>query len=139
MRWKSLNSRDRNFIRKETDRVIKNMNANAEFMATYHSFEKAKERMNQAFMAAKLEDDPDKQAILIEMTEKYIEEANEIYERWETERRRELRWHRRVVLCGWIFFLCFFGWIFPINIILFIFFLIWFVMHYIVHRNEYKK
>lgn len=60
MPYRKLTSRDRSFIKGQTDRLLNQMNSNAEYLATVQTYEAAKARMNQAYLAMELEDDPEK-------------------------------------------------------------------------------
>lgn len=60
MPYRKLKSSDRSFIHGQTNRLINEMNRNAEYLGTVQAYEAAKSRMNQAYLAMELEDDPEK-------------------------------------------------------------------------------
>lgn len=60
MPYRKLTSRDRTFIKGETNRILHQMNSSAEYLATVQTYEAAKARANQAYLAMELEDDPEK-------------------------------------------------------------------------------
>ncbi len=58
MPYRKLTSRDRTFIKGQTDRLLNQMNSNAEYLATVQTYEAAK--ASQPYLAMELEDDPEK-------------------------------------------------------------------------------
>lgn len=60
MPYRKLTSRDRTFIKGQTDRLLNQMNSSAEYFGTVQTYEAAKDRANQAYLAMELEDDPEK-------------------------------------------------------------------------------
>lgn len=60
MPYRKLTSRDQSFIKGQTDRLLNQMNSSAEYLATVQTYEAAKARANQAYLAMELENDPEK-------------------------------------------------------------------------------
>lgn len=60
MPYRKLTSSDRTFIKGQTDRLLNQMNSSAEYLATVQTYEAAKVRANQAYLAMELEDDLEK-------------------------------------------------------------------------------
>lgn len=130
MSYRNLKPSDRTFIQEENNRLIQQMNANTAYLATVEAFEAAKERMNQAYLAMELEDDPEKKERLARLTEKYAAQAQAILDDWEGQRSQGLKAVRRFKLGVWLVWLFVVSFIFPINIISLGIFLIWLYRNY---------
>lgn len=83
MPYRKLTSRDRTFIKGQTDRLLNQMNSNAEYVATVQTYEATKARANQAYLAMELEDDPEKKLRLAKLVESYTAQAQTILDDWE--------------------------------------------------------
>ncbi|AWX95809.1 hypothetical protein BKM67_07055 [Streptococcus suis] len=122
MPYRKLTSRDRTFIKGQTDRLLNQMNGNAEYLATVQTYEAAKARANQAYLAMELEDDPEKKLRLAKLVETYTAQAQSILDDWEA---------RNIKLILWLTVLFALSFIFPVNIILALLFAIWFYRNYL--------
>ncbi|HFI0351332.1 TPA: hypothetical protein ACGOZT_000707 [Streptococcus suis] len=131
MPYRKLTSRDRSFIKGQTDRLLNQMNSNAEYLATVQTYEAAKARMNQAYLAMELEDDPEKKVRLAKLVENYTAQAQTILDEWEEKNRRAEKAARNVKLILWLTVLFTLSFVFPINIILVILFAVWFYRNYL--------
>lgn len=69
MGYRKLTSGDRTFIKGQADRLLNQMNSNAEYLATIQNYEAAKARANQAYLAMELEEDPEKKLRLAKLVE----------------------------------------------------------------------
>ena len=137
MVWWNLKPSDRDFITRENNRIIEQMNNNAEYMAMNQSLEAAKSRMNDAILAMKIEDNPEKKARLAELANRYADEALAIQENWEAEVKAGLRAGRRIKVFIWLFVIFVFTYAFPVNLIIIALFLIWLYRNYIVLKSVY--
>ncbi|MGQ7560517.1 hypothetical protein ACTGUR_01890 [Streptococcus suis] len=131
MPYRKLTSRDRSFIKGQTDRLLNQMNSNAEYLATVQTYEAAKARMNQAYLAMELEDDPEKKVRLAKLVETYAAQAQSILDDWEEKNRRAEKNARNVKLILWLTVLFALSFVFPVNIILAILFAVWFYRNYL--------
>ncbi|HEM4275379.1 TPA: hypothetical protein U1X82_000100 [Streptococcus suis] len=129
MPYRKLTSSDRTFIKGETDRLLNQMNSNAEYLATVQTYEAAKARMNQAYLAMELEDDLDKKVRLAKLVETYAAQAQAILDEWEEKRAEKNA--RNVKLILWLTVLFALSFVFPVNIILAILFAVWFYRNYL--------
>lgn len=137
MSYRNLKPSDRSFIREQNDRIIQQMNNNAEYLATSQSFEAAKARMNEAYMAMLRENDPVKKEQLLELTQMYIQQAETIYNNWEAAQKEELRNGRRFKFMLWLALLFGVSYFFPLNLIALALFVAWWYRNYIWLRSEY--
>ncbi|HEL2360674.1 hypothetical protein HO412_04790 [Streptococcus suis] len=131
MPYRKLTSRDRAFITGETNRVIHQMNSSAEYLATVQTYEAAKARANQAYLAMELENDPEKKLRLAKLVETYTAQAQSVLDDWEEKNRRAEKNARNVKLILWLTVLFALSFIFPVNIILAILFAVWFYWNYL--------
>ncbi|HEM5960890.1 TPA: hypothetical protein U2C32_000398 [Streptococcus suis] len=131
MPYRKLTSRDRTFIKGQTDRLLNQMNSNAEYVATVQTYEAAKARANQAYLAMELENDPEKKLRLAKLVETYTVQAQSILDDWEEKNRRAEKNARNVKLILWLTVLFALSFIFPVNIILAILFAVWFYRNYL--------
>ncbi|HFI0082646.1 TPA: hypothetical protein ACGOR9_000249 [Streptococcus suis] len=131
MPYRKLTSRDRTFIKGQTDRLLNQMNSNAEYLATVQTYEAAKARMNQAYLAMELEDDPEKKLRLAKLVEKYSAQAQTILDEWEEKNIRAEKTTRNVKLILWLTILFPLSFVFPVYIILVILFAAWFYRNYL--------
>ncbi|MCK3894419.1 hypothetical protein HCC09_04560 [Streptococcus suis] len=131
MPYRKLTSRDRSFIKGQTDRLLNQMNSNAEYLATVQTYEAVKARMNQAYLAMELEDDPEKKVRLAKLVETYTAQAQSILDDWEEKNRRAEKNARNVKLILWLTVLFALSFVFPVNIILAILFAVWFYRNYL--------
>ncbi|MBY5013865.1 DUF3169 family protein [Streptococcus suis] len=131
MPYRKLTSRDRSFIKGQTDRLLNQMNSNAEYLATVQTYEAAKARMNQAYLAMELEDDPEKKVRLAKLVETYAAQAQAILDEWEEENKQAEKATRNVKLILWLTVLFTLSFVFPVNIILVILFAVWFYRNYL--------
>ncbi|HFR3503237.1 TPA: hypothetical protein ACHVEW_000510 [Streptococcus suis] len=131
MPYRKLTSSDRTFIKGETDRLLNQMNSNAEYLATVQTYEAAKARMNQAYLAMELEDDLDKKVRLAKLVETYTAQAQAILDEWEEKNRHAEKAARNIKLILWLTVLFTLSFVFPINIILVILFAVWFYRNYL--------
>lgn len=131
MPYRKLTSRDRTFIKGQTDRLLNQMNSNAEYLATVQTYEAAKARMNQAYLAMELEDDPEKKVRLAKLVETYTAQAQTILDEWEEKNGRAEKEARNVKLILWLTVLFTLSFVFPVNIILVILFAVWFYRNYL--------
>ncbi|MFM0803483.1 hypothetical protein [Streptococcus suis] len=122
MLYHKLTSRDRTFIKGQTDRLLNQMNSNAEYLATVQTYEAAKARANQVYLAMELENDPEKKLRLAKLVETYTAQAQSILDDWEA---------RNIKLILWLTVLFALSFIFPVNIILALLFAIWFYRNYL--------
>ncbi|HFI0612302.1 hypothetical protein [Streptococcus suis] len=129
MPYRKLTSRDRTFIKGQTDRLLNQLNSNAEYLATVQTYEAAKARMNQAYLAMELEDDPEKKVRLAKLVETYTAQAQSILDDWEEKRAEKNA--RNVKLILWLTVLFALSFVFPVNIILAILFAVWFYRNYL--------
>lgn len=131
MPYRKLTSRDRTFIKGQTDRLLNQMNSNAEYLATVQTYEATKARMNQAYLAMELEDDPEKKVRLAKLVETYTAQAQAILDEWEEKNKRAVKTTRNVKLILWLTVLFTLSFVFPVNIILVILFAVWFYRNYL--------
>ncbi|MGQ7375890.1 hypothetical protein ACTGY2_05835 [Streptococcus suis] len=131
MPYRKLTSRDRSFIKGQTDRLLNQMNSNAAYLATVQTYEAAKARANQAYLAMELEDDPEKKVRLAKLVETYTAQAQAILDEWEEKNKRAVKTTRNVKLILWLTVLFTLSFVFPVNIILVILFAVWFYRNYL--------
>lgn len=131
MPYRKLTSSDRTFIKGQTDRLLNQMNSNAEYLATVQTYEAAKARSNQAYLAMELEDAPEKKVRLAKLVETYTAQAQAILDEWEEKNKRAVKTTRNVKLILWLTVLFTLSFVFPINIILAILFAVWFYRNYL--------
>lgn len=131
MPYRKLTSRDRSFIKGQTDRLLNQMNSNAAYLGTVQTYEAAKARANQAYLAMELEDDPEKKVRLAKLVETYTAQAQAILDEWVEKDRRAEKAARNVKLILWLTVLFTLSFVFPVNIILVILFAIWFYRNYL--------
>ncbi|HEL2440936.1 TPA: hypothetical protein TZY57_000532 [Streptococcus suis] len=131
MPYRKLTSSDRSFIKGQTDRLLNQMNSNAAYLGTVQTYEAAKARMNQAYLAMELEDDPEKKVRLAKLVETYTAQAQSILDDWEEKNRRAEKNARNVKLILWLTVLFALSFVFPVNIILAILFAVWFYRNYL--------
>ncbi|HEL1541236.1 TPA: hypothetical protein TXI94_000234 [Streptococcus suis] len=131
MPYRKLTSRDRSFIKGQTDRLLNEMNSNAAYLGTVQTYEAAKARANQAYLAMELEEDPDKKVRLAKLVETYTAQAQAILDEWEEKNGRAEKAARNVKLILWLTVLFTFSFVFPVNIILVILFAVWFYRNYL--------
>ncbi|HFR3538554.1 TPA: hypothetical protein ACHVCJ_001084 [Streptococcus suis] len=131
MPYRKLITRDRTFIKGQTDRLLNQMNSNAEYLATVQTYEAAKARMNQAYLAMELEDDPEKKVRLAKLVETYTAQAQAILDEWEEKSRHAEKATRNIKLILWLTVLFTLSFVFPVNIILVILFAVWFYRNYL--------
>ncbi|AXI67817.1 hypothetical protein DP112_06995 [Streptococcus suis] len=131
MPYRKLTSRDRTFIKGQTDRLLNQMNSNAEYLATVQTYEATKDRANQAYLAMELEDDPEKKLRLAKLVETYTAQAQTILDDWEARNSRAEKEARNIKLILWLTVLFALSFIFPVNIILALLFAVWFYRNYL--------
>ena len=131
MLYRKLISRDRSFIKGQTDRLLNEMNSNAAYLGTVQTYEAAKARANQAYLAMELENDPEKKLRLAKLVETYTAQAQSILDDWEEKNRRAEKNARNVKLILWLTVLFALSFVFPVNIILAILFAVWFYWNYL--------
>lgn len=131
MPYRKLTSRDRSFIKGQTDRLLNQMNSSAEYLGTVETYEAAKARANQAYLAMELEDDPEKKLRLAKLVETYTAQAQAIMDDWEEKKRPAEKTTRNVKLILWLTVLFTLSFVFPVNIILVILFAVWFYRNYL--------
>ncbi len=131
MPYRKLTSRDRSFIKGQTDRLLNQMNSNAAYLGTVQTYEAAKARANQAYLAMELEDDPEKKVRLAKLVETYTAQAQAILGEWEEKNKRAEKATRNVKLILWLTVLFTLSFVFPVNIILVILFAVWFYRNYL--------
>ncbi|HEM6221187.1 TPA: hypothetical protein U2C55_001797 [Streptococcus suis] len=131
MPYRKLTSRDRTFIKGQTDRLLNQMNSNAAYLATVQTYEAAKARANQAYLAMELEDDPEKKVRLAKLVETYTAQAQAILDEWEEKNRHAEKAARDFKLILWLTVLFTLSFVFPVNIILVILFAVWFYRNYL--------
>ncbi|HFI0217485.1 TPA: hypothetical protein ACGO59_001113 [Streptococcus suis] len=131
MPYRKLTSRDRSFIKGQTDRLLNQMNSSTEYLGTVQTYEAAKARMNQAYLAMELEDDPEKKVRLAKLVETYAAQAQAILDEWEEENKQAEKATRNVKLILWLTVLFALSFVFPVNIILAILFAVWFYRNYL--------
>ncbi|WP_170238934.1 hypothetical protein [Streptococcus suis] len=131
MPYRKLTSSDRTFIKGQTDRLLNQMNSNAAYLGTVQTYEAAKARMNQAYLAMELEDDPEKKVRLAKLVETYTAQAQAILDEWEEKNKRAEKTTRNVKLILWLTVLFTLSFVFPVNIILVILFAVWFYRNYL--------
>lgn len=131
MPYRKLKSSDRSFIHGQTNRLINEMNRNAEYLGTVQAYEAAKSRMNQAYLAMELEDDPEKKLRLAKLVENYTAQAQIILDEWEEKNKRAEKATKNVKLILWLTVLFTLSFVFPVNIILVILFAVWFYRNYL--------
>ncbi|HFU4464774.1 TPA: hypothetical protein ACGO9X_002086 [Streptococcus suis] len=131
MPYRKLTSRDRTFINEQTDRLLSQMKSNAEYVATVQTYEAAKARMNQAYLAMELEDDPEKKLRLAKLVEEYAAQAQVILDDWEVRNSRAEKEVRNFKLILWLTLLFTLSFVFPVNIILAVLFAVWFYRNYL--------
>ncbi|HFI0634684.1 TPA: hypothetical protein ACGO2G_001157 [Streptococcus suis] len=131
MPYRKLTSRDRTFIKGQTDRLLNQMNSNAEYVATVQTYEAAKARANQAYLAMELEDDPEKKLRLAKLVESYTAQAQTILDDWEARNSRAEKEARNIKLILWLTVLFTLSFVFPVNIILAVLFAIWLYRNYL--------
>ncbi|MGQ7484139.1 hypothetical protein ACTGWQ_05580 [Streptococcus suis] len=131
MPYRKLTSRDRTFIKGQTDRLLNQINSNAEYLATVQTYEAAKARANQAYLAMELEDDPEKKLRLAKLVETYSAQAQTILDDWDARNSKAEKEARNLKLILWLTVLFALSFIFPVNIILALLFAIWFYRNYL--------
>ncbi|NQJ21822.1 hypothetical protein HO566_04680 [Streptococcus suis] len=131
MPYRKLTTRDRTFIKGQTDRLLNQMNSNAAYLATVQTYEAAKARANQAYLAMELEDDPEKKLRLAKLVETYTAQAQAILDEWEEKNRHAEKAARDFKLILWLTVLFTLSFVFPVNIILVILFAVWFYRNYL--------
>ncbi|NQJ69268.1 hypothetical protein HO543_09280 [Streptococcus suis] len=131
MPYRKLTTRDRTFIKGQTDRLLNQMNSNAAYLGTVQTYEAAKARANQAYLAMELEDDPEKKVRLAKLVETYTAQAQAILGEWEEKNKRAEKATRNVKLILWLTVLFTLSFVFPVNIILVILFAVWFYRNYL--------
>lgn len=131
MPYRKLTSRDRSFIKGQTDRLLNQMNSNAAYLGTVQTYEAAKARANQAYLAMELEDDPEKKMRLAKLVESYTAQAQTILDEWEEKNKHAEKATRNVKLILWLTVLFTLSFVFPVNIILVILFAVWFYRNYL--------
>lgn len=131
MPYRKLTSSDRTFIKGQTDRLLNEMNSNAAYLGTVQTYEAAKARANQAYLAMELEDDPEKKVRLAKLVETYTAQAQAILDEWEEKNKRAVKTTRNVKLILWLTVLFTLSFVFPVNIILVILFAVWFYRNYL--------
>ncbi|HFU4058698.1 TPA: hypothetical protein ACGOZ1_000102 [Streptococcus suis] len=131
MPYRKLRSRDRTFIKGQTDRLLNQMKDNAEYLATVQTYEAAKARANQAYLAMELEDDPEKKLRLATLVESYTAQAQTILDDWEARNSKAKKEARNIKLILWLTLLFALSFVFPVNIILAILFSVWFYRNYL--------
>ncbi|HHT7803780.1 TPA: hypothetical protein ACT2HZ_001383 [Streptococcus suis] len=131
MPYRKLTSRDRSFIKGQTDRLLNQMNSNAAYFGTVQTYEAAKARANQAYLAMELEEDPEKKVRLAKLVETYTAQAQAILDEWEEKNKRAVKTTRNVKLILWLTVLFTLSFVFPVNIILVILFAVWFYRNYL--------
>ncbi|NQG18760.1 hypothetical protein HO710_02000 [Streptococcus suis] len=131
MPYRKLTTRDRTFIKGQTDRLLNQMNSNAAYLGTVQTYEAAKARANQAYLAMELEDDPEKKVRLAKLVETYTAQAQAILGEWEEKNKRAEKAARNIKLILWLTVLFTLSFVFPINIILVILFAVWFYRNYL--------
>ncbi|HFU4116790.1 TPA: hypothetical protein ACGO7F_001279 [Streptococcus suis] len=131
MPYRKLTSSDRTFIKGQTDRLLNQMNSNAAYLGTVQTYEAAKARANQAYLAMELEDDPEKKVRLAKLVETYTAQAQAILGEWEEKNKRAKKATRNVKLILWLTVLFTLSFVFPVNIILAILFAVWFYRNYL--------
>ncbi|HEM6088794.1 TPA: hypothetical protein U2B88_000806 [Streptococcus suis] len=131
MPYRKLTTRDRTFIKGQTDRLLNEMNSNAAYLGTVQTYEAAKARANQAYLAMELEDDPEKKVRLAKLVEAYTAQAQAILDEWEEKNKRAEKATRNVKLILWLTILFTLSFVFPVNIILVILFAFWFYRNYL--------
>ncbi|HEM3587888.1 TPA: hypothetical protein U1B91_001164 [Streptococcus suis] len=131
MPYRKLTSRDRTFIKGQTDRLLNQMKDNAEYLATVQTYEAAKARANQAYLAMELEDDPEKKLRLAKLVETYTAQSQSILDDWEARNSRAEKEARNIKLILWLTVLFALSFIFPVNIILALLFAVWFYRNYL--------
>ncbi|HFU4203431.1 TPA: hypothetical protein ACGO8F_001022 [Streptococcus suis] len=136
MAYRNLKSSDRTFIKGQTDRLVQQMNNNAEYLATVQAYEAAKARMNEAYLAMELEDNPEKKLKLAKLVEKYTAQAQNILDNWEERNRRAEKVARTVKLILWLTLLFVVSFLFPVNIMIALIFAIWFYRNYLSPSRE---
>ncbi|HEM3517418.1 TPA: hypothetical protein U1B48_000236 [Streptococcus suis] len=131
MLYHKLTSIDRTFIKGQTDRLLNQINSNAEYLATVQTYEAAKARANQAYLAMELEDDPEKKLRLAKLVETYSAQAQTILDDWDARNSKAEKEARNLKLILWLTVLFALSFIFPVNIILALLFAIWFYRNYL--------
>lgn len=131
MPYRKLTTRDRTFIKGQTDRLLNQMNSNAAYLGTVQTYEAAKARANQAYLAMELEDDPEKKVRLAKLVESYTAQAQTILDEWEEKNKHAEKATRNVKLILWLTVLFTLSFVFPVNIILAILFAVWFYRNYL--------
>ncbi len=131
MPYRKLTSRDRTFIKGQTDRLLNQMNSNAEYLATVQTYEAAKVRANQAYLAMELEDDPEKKLRLAKLVETYSAQAQTILDDWDARNSKAEKEARNLKLILWLTVLFALSFFFPVNIILALLFAVWFYRNYL--------
>ncbi|HEM3541574.1 hypothetical protein [Streptococcus suis] len=131
MPYRKLTSRDRTFIKGQTDRLLNQINSNAEYLATVQTYEAAKARANQAYLAMELEDDPEKKLRLAKLVETYSAQAQTILDDWDARNSKAEKEARNLKLILWLTVLFALSFIFPVNIILALLFAVWFYRNYL--------
>lgn len=107
------------------------MNSSAEYFGTVQTYEAAKARANQAYLAMELEDDPEKKVRLAKLVETYTAQAQAILDEWEEENKQAEKAARDFKLILWLTVLFTLSFVFPVNIILAILFAVWFYRNYL--------
>ncbi|MGO0056141.1 MULTISPECIES: hypothetical protein [Streptococcus] len=131
MPYRKLTSKVRSFIKGQTDRLLNQMNSNAAYLATVQTYEAAKARANQAYLAMELEDDPEKKVRLAKLVETYTAQAQSILDEWEEENKQAEKAARDFKLILWLTVLFTLSFVFPVNVILVILFAVWFYRNYL--------
>lgn len=111
--------------------MLNQMNSSAEYFGTVQTYEAAKARANQAYLAMELEDDPEKKVRLAKLVETYTAQAQAILDEWEEENKQAEKAARDFKLILWLTVLFTLSFVFPVNIILAILFAVWFYRNYL--------
>ncbi|MFM0791828.1 hypothetical protein [Streptococcus suis] len=107
------------------------MNSNAAYLGTVQTYETAKARANQAYLAMELENDLEKKLRLAKLVETYTAQAQAILDEWEEKNKRAEKVARNVKLILWLTVLFALSFVFSVNIILAILFAAWFYRNYL--------
>ncbi|HEM5502636.1 hypothetical protein HO950_00085 [Streptococcus suis] len=103
MPYRKLTSSDWTFIKGQTDCLLNQMNSNAAYLGTVQTYEAAKDRANQAYLAMELEDDPEKKVRLAKLVETYAAQAQAILDEWEEENKQAEKAARDFKLIVWFY------------------------------------
>lgn len=108
MPFRNLKSSDRSYISNEISRLSKQSAANAQYQATVAQHEALKNRLNDVYLAALNETDPEKLKMLEDLADQYVNQAQQLTEDWERNGRREVRRARFNIFGTIAFFVCLF-------------------------------